>query len=247
MGLRCASCGYDNDPTRVYCHQCGTKLERGGAATPPPTGFTHPTEVLQPKRRSSGDWGRYFGMLGKLVLLAVVLAVAVLALLPAYEVPVAVEPDDGLAARYGELLRDASTARAPRAFAVPSADVNRWLVSSVKFSDPGGPMTLRPQRVYAVPGEGEVRVGLQAALPGAGQIYFEGVYAPVRTATGYRLEPRRYCLGRLPLPVFLGWPVQRQFDGLREALRVPLQQLAQASYIGVSPADVTLRWSEPVR
>src|SRR4030095_10369252 len=26
--LTCAQCGYENEPERVYCHNCGTKLER---------------------------------------------------------------------------------------------------------------------------------------------------------------------------------------------------------------------------
>ncbi|MFM8459652.1 MAG: zinc-ribbon domain-containing protein, partial [Chthoniobacterales bacterium] len=27
--MHCAGCGYENDATRVYCHNCGSKLEGG--------------------------------------------------------------------------------------------------------------------------------------------------------------------------------------------------------------------------
>jgi hypothetical protein len=84
---------------------------------------------------------------------------------------------------------------------------------------------------------------LEVNLAGVTAIFFEGDYAPVRGGNGYTLEPRRYSVGRLPLPVLLGWPVQKQLDGLGEALTGPLGQLSRASYIGVSPETVTLRWS----
>jgi hypothetical protein len=90
-------------------------------------------------------------------------------------------------------------------------------------------------------------VGLEVMVAGAARVFFEGDYEPVRREGGYILEPRRYSVGRLPLPVLLGWPVQKQLDGLAEALAGPLGQLARASYIGVSPEMVTLRWSDPAR
>lgn len=242
MGLLCKKCRYDNDPTRIYCHSCGTKLERGSSAAP--TGFTHPTDVLKMKKpRQPVEWGRYFGALGKVAILALLVAATVLALLPPHEVPAPVGADEGLASRLTDLLNDASSSPEARAFGLPADDVNRWLVSTVQLRGADGPLKLRPQRIYAVPGDGDVRLGLEVALPGAGHVFLEGDYAPVRGPGGYSLEPRRYSIGRLPLPVLLGWPVQKQMDGLANALPGPLGQLARASYIGISPESVTLRWS----
>lgn len=243
MGLRCTSCGYDNDPTRVYCHSCGVKLEHGAGAVSPPTGFTHPTELMKRKQpRRQVAWGRYFGALVKLALLAGVVAVVALALAPPREVPEPVEPDERLAMRLGSLVRDASAARDARAFAVPSEDVQVWLVSSVQFAENPGTARLQPQRVYAVAGDGELRVGLEALLMGAWNVFFEGDYVPVRTAEGYSWQARRYAIGRLSLPPVLGWPVERQLEGMREALAATLGQLERASYIGVNPESVTLSW-----
>jgi hypothetical protein len=248
MGLRCASCGYDNDPTRVYCHNCGTKLERTSAAPPPPTGFTHPTDVAKMKKpRAPVEWGRYLGALGRLTILAVVVAAVVMAFLPPHNVPPPVTADDGLALRLSGLLTDASSAGEARAFGLPASDANRWLVSTVKLEDSTGVVKLRPERLYLVPGEGQVRVGLEVALPWVGHLFFEGDYVPVRGGQGYTLEPRGYSIGRLPLPVLLGWPVKKQLEGLAGALTGPLGQLARASYIGVTPETVTLRWSDSGR
>jgi hypothetical protein len=183
----------------------------------------------------------------KLAVLALLVAAVALALLPPYKLPDPVEPDDNLATRLNGLLDDASSAPDARSFGLPAADVNRWLVSSVQLRGSDGPVKLRPERLYAVPGDGQVRVGLEVALPGAGQVFFEGDYAPVREGSGYTLQPRRYSVGRLPVPVLLGWPVQKQLDGLAAALGGPLAQLSRASYIGIDPEMVTLRWSDPAR
>jgi hypothetical protein len=244
MGLRCASCGHDNDPTRVYCHNCGTKLDRAAVVATPPTGFTHPTDVLKKGRRPTAGRGGLVGALAKLVILAALAAAVVLALLPPPDVPPPVVADEGLSARLNGLLDDASAATEPRAFALPAAEINRWLVSSVALRAIDAPLKLRPQRLYAVPGRGDLRVGLELALPGAGRIFLEGDYVPVRGPGGYTLRPRRYSIGRLPLPVLLGWPVQRQMDGLAGALAGPLEQFARASHIGIEPEAVALRWSD---
>lgn len=243
MALSCASCGYENDPTRVYCHNCGLRLERGRTA-PPPTGFTHPTDVARMKKpRRPVAWGLYFRAMCKLALLAVLAGAIVMALRPPGNVPAPVPQDESLALRLNALLDSSSSSTEARAFALPAGDINRWLVSSVTMREGGEAVPLRPERIYAVPGNGKVRVGLEVGLAGSLKIFFEGDYEPVLGGDGYTLVPRRYSVGRLQLPVLLGWPVQRQFDGLTGALAEPLGQLARASYIGVSPETVTLRWS----
>jgi hypothetical protein len=170
-------------------------------------------------------------------------ACVVLSLLRPDDVPAPVVSDDSAAVRFSELLTDASSAGDTRAFGVPAADVNLWLVSTVRFQPPTSAMQLRPERVYAVPGDGVVRVGLEAALPWWGAVFFEADYEPVMAAGGYAAKPRRLSIGRLPVPVLLGWPVERQFTGLGDALAGPLAEIAKASSISITPQEVTLRWS----
>ncbi|MEY3481854.1 MAG: hypothetical protein RIQ71_2629 [Verrucomicrobiota bacterium] len=244
MGLRCASCGYDNDPTRVYCHKCGTKLERGAVAPPPPSGFTHPTDVSKSKRlRSPVPWRRYLEFVLQFGLFATLAAVFTLALLPPRHLPAPVQGDESLAKRLSGLVRDSGASSSARSFSVPATDLHRWLVALVKFPEPDSEFRPKPRRVYCEQGDGFVRIGIEASLLDKLDVYFEGDYAPVPDGSGSTMKPLRYSIGRLPLPVALGWPVERQFDGLREALATPLAQLAKASYIGVSPEAATLRWA----
>jgi hypothetical protein len=215
------------------------------ATTPPaPTGYTHPTDILKAKaRRAPVNWGGFFGLFAKLALLSASAAAVYLVLLPPLGLPAPVKADAALARRLSSLAADSSFAASPRGFGVSSADLNQWLVSSVQLQGEGGTFSLRPERVYAVPGDGSIRIGLETALPGAGRTWFEGDFVPVRANGSYTLQPRAYSLGRLPVPVPLGWFVANQLAGLREALRAPLENLAAASDIKVKPNSVSLRWS----
>jgi len=244
MGLPCTACGFDNDPTRVYCHSCGVKLDRVATTPPAPTGYTHPTDILKSKaRRAPVNWGGFFGLFAKLALLSALAAAVYLALLPPLGLPNPVKADAGLARRYSSLVEQSSFAVSSRGFGVPSEEINQWLVSSVQLQGEGGTFSLRPERVYAVPGDGSIRIGLETDLPGAGRTWFEGDFVPVRIGGSYTLRPRAYSLGRLPVPVPLGWFVANQLAGLRNALRVPLENLAAASEINVKPDKVSLSWS----
>jgi hypothetical protein len=198
-------------------------------------------KMKQPGRRL--PLGAYLSALFKLVVIGGLCAALVLALMEPTDVPAPVTANDALAGRLSDLVADASSAGDTRAFGIPAADVNQWFVSSVKFEAPDSPMQLRPERVYAVPGDGVVRVGLVAGLPWWGKLYFEADYAPEQEGKGYTARARRFSIGRLPVPAVAGWAVERQFAGLAEALAGPLGQLAGASFIGISPETVSLRWS----
>jgi hypothetical protein len=195
------------------------------------------------KRARAGlPWAKYFAFLLKLCAVGFLLGAVVLALLPPRNLPPAVPGDEGVAERLSGLISDASEADSARSFAVPAADLQRWLAAAVKFQGTTGVLALDPRRIYLVPSNGRFRLGLELGLPAEKAVFMEGEYVPVRAGNGYTLRPAKYCIGRLPLPVFLGYPVERQFDGLKEALAVPLGQLAKASFIEVGPETVSLRW-----
>ena len=247
MGLCCVNCGYDNDPTRVYCHNCGLRLERATVSAPAPTGFSAPAEIQhkmeERKKRRHLPLGMYVSAAVKLVIFFGLVAAAVLAFLPPENIPPAVSPDEASALRISSLISDSSSAPGKRSFAVPSSDVVNWLVSKVKFRGASGAGLLQPERLYAAPGNGDVRVGIEVALPVGPHLYFEGVYAPRREGGGFGVEARRYSLGRLPLPSIAGIIASRQFAGLEDALSGPLSQLSHASDIVITPATTTLTWS----
>lgn len=195
------------------------------------------------KPRQPWAWGRYGGTFLRLFVLAGLLAAVVLALLPPRDLPPPAVADRQLAQRLSSLVAASAGASGTRAFSVPAGDINRWLVSSVSLKEGDGLYNLKPERVYAVPSDGEMRVGVETKLPIGLNLYVEGIFAPLPEGNGSGVETRGYAIGRLPLPAVAGLLVQRQFDNLAEALTVPLGQLAGASHIGITPEEVTLRWS----
>lgn len=195
------------------------------------------------KPRQPVEWGKYFAGLVRLAVLGGLVAAVVLALLPPRDLPPPVASDRALAQRLSSLVSASAEAGGTRAFSVPAADMNQWLVSSVALEAGDGLYRLPPERVYAVPGDGEVRVGVETKLPAGLKLYFEGLFAPVPEGPGSGLQARGYSVGRLPLPSAAGLLVQRQFDNLGQALAEPLGQLARARHIGITPEEVTLRWS----
>lgn len=248
MGLRCASCGYDNDPTRVFCHSCGTRLERTGEAAPSATGFTHPTDVAKMRKpRSPVPWGKRLVALFRLAVLAGLLAVIVLAVRPPVAVPPPVPADENLARRLSDLVAASSGAGGTRSFRIPAADVNRWLVSSAALTDGEDRFGFKPERLYAVPGEGVIRIGVEVMSPVGWPVFFEGIFAPVPDGGGTGLEARGYAVGRLPFPAAAAPLLGHRFASLAGALRVPLGQLSRAEHIGITPETVTLRWSGQAR
>jgi len=146
------------------------------------------------------------------------------------------------------LVAASAAADGTRSFNVPAADINTWLVSSVTLEPQSeGIVRLDPQRVYAVPGHGDLRLGLETKLTAGLHLYFEGCYVPAPAGDGTGLVARRFSVGRLPLPSVAGWLVKRQFDGFLDSLAGPLAELSSASHIGISPETVTLRWSGRTR
>lgn len=212
--------------------------------TAPPTVFTPAAEITATRtRKRSLPWGAYFSALVKLLILGVVAGLVVMALLPPPIVPPRLASDENLATRLNGLIEDSAGATGARAFSVPAVDASVWLATMVRLPSVSETSLLKPERLYLVPGEGEALVGLECALPLGLNVYFEGVYAPEPLGRGTTLVPRRYSIGRLPLPGVSGYLVQRQFDGLASALYGALQPLSQASQINVTPQNITMRWS----
>lgn len=219
---------------------------RGEGDPAPPSVFSQPPTIKARKRREPIAWGRYFLFFLRLLLLGGLIAVIVLALLPPPSLPAPVTPDEDVANRLSGLVQDAVTADGKRGFAISATDLQRWLLTMVKFRRPENPWEMEPQRVYTEQGDGSLRVGVEASVFRALNLYFEGKYTPVpATGGGYELKPLGYSIGRLPIPAepqWLGWVVSRQMSTLGEALAEPLSQLSKASQIQVTPEEVVLTW-----
>jgi hypothetical protein len=128
--IKCSECGHQNEPERVYCHNCGTKLDR--SLLPKPEEKKNYETPEQTRRRMKkmmdvrGSWvKRDFKALVKTLIFAAVVAALLLYWLPPESVPAGKdEPGD-------YALRDSWNAQmeSPQATRLEykEEDVNRYL------------------------------------------------------------------------------------------------------------------------
>ena len=167
--LVCKQCGYANEGERVYCHNCGTKLDR--SLLPSAAETEEPLEkkrkrikkIVNPKRGFFAGAGKTFVFTMLSSLLAAVLLL------------IAMAPDGVPAAGSNEIKPDGPTSMLEDALAQPKAvplqfkqdDINAFLASKVKGEGNGmlGD-SLKLVRAFAVLDDDQIRVTADETLFG---------------------------------------------------------------------------------
>jgi hypothetical protein len=173
--LPCGQCGYENEPERVYCHNCGSKLDRSLLPKVAPKDQEHPEKIRKRVQRmtnpNSGWIWRETKMLFKLAFFSALLAAGIL---------VFWEPDDLPEIKKSEELRLLSSdmmevmgSPTPARVSFSDNDVNQFLQKSIKTQD------------TVVPGIQLVH-GYVACKPGVLHIYAE--YSVLGISTYSRID-----------------------------------------------------------
>jgi hypothetical protein len=164
--LTCAQCGYTNEAERVYCHNCGTKLDR--SLLPKEEPKQQQESVAARRRRVRRMTNPDSGMLPHLkkalsvLFYAAIVATLVLIALPPENVPGKPEVADRM---LGSELLDAVESPQPRQLVFSENDVNAHLRSvRSKVGDivPG----MEFKRAFAQLEPGKVRIGIEETLFG---------------------------------------------------------------------------------
>ena len=190
--LPCGQCGYENEAERVYCHNCGAKLDR--SLLPKETEATKMETPEQARKRiakmtnpkKSGGLGALKTAANVLIYSAILAALFLIAQKPD-GVP---EVSKELAQRFVSTeIMDALDAPQPKRVDLTEAEVNAYLLQQLKSKD-GGVAGLEFKRAYVNLHPGVIHIGAEESLFGL----------PVFTGVLYRLEVKD---GKLA-PVLLG-------------------------------------------
>ena len=214
--LVCKECGFENEPERVYCHQCGAKLDR---SLLPPEALTpkeDPEEVRRRLRRMANPPGAGAKMtlrrLFASILLGAIFALIVLACLPPRDsAPPPPEQVENARLLSSELEDAVAAPGAPRRLVLTEPVVNAYLAANVRSRRVNnGASTYAPlfERVYVRFLDGNVcRMTQQQSLFGL-PLYTSCDYSP-STRTDGRLiaTPGAGAVGRMPLPATLMRPL----------------------------------------
>lgn len=243
VNLRCGQCGYDNEPERVYCHNCGAKLDR-----------TLLPKAEDDKNHESPDKARkrikkmtnpgsnpvlreFKALLSTLAWGAVVAALYLISRAPEG----APDPKAMLNATrlvQSELMETLESPT-PRAIAFSQDDLNQALKQSLRGEKSGVIPGMKFDRAWVKLTPGTARMNIQQSLGGyplysAAEYKVEmkdGKFAPVLTGGSY---------GRLPVHPAAMQYLDFPFKKLWAAMKRERDQIAKLQSIAITEGQVSL-------
>lgn len=165
--LVCPECQRQNEPERIYCHDCGARLDRSALAKVAPK-MEDPKQT-QRRLKQLLDPGRIkmrlmFFKISKLILGAAALAVLIEMLLPSRDVP---ERSKNIDLQQINLdLENAITSHSAAPLQYSEAQVNNYLVSVVKNKHAALSKYLEFERAFVNFNEGVCRITVERSLLG---------------------------------------------------------------------------------
>jgi hypothetical protein len=173
--LQCKECEYQNEPERVYCHNCGAKLDRSVLPKEEQIRRESPDRarkrIMKMTNPAASVLRRELGALVKTVIFAVLAAMLVQALREPENLPPA--KSNALPRLVASDLGNLADSATPQAGSFTEAELNTYLKSKVmpKGSMPG----VEVKRAYIDLEPGTVRIGLEKAIYGY-SIYMGSLY-----------------------------------------------------------------------
>ncbi len=240
--LPCKQCGYINEPERVYCHNCGTKLDRSVLPKEDQVPRESADKARNRIRRMANPGSNVVLREAKTLLQVLIYSILLAALIQIGRPPDAVPPvQDGVIARQiGTEIEDALAIPQPRSVTLAEPDINAFMQKAVKEGDSsflGG--MIKFKRAYVVLTPGICHIGLVKSLWGW----------PLYFGTDYRLEIANGSLaatnvagnlGRLEVhPLLMNW-LDSAFQGLWTALHREREHLNQMQSIIIEKGKIVL-------
>ena len=170
--LLCKQCNFENEPERVYCHNCGAKLDR--SLLPPEATRREDPVVVQERVRKMVSPRRGMGLRGvKHLIYSLVIASVLAALLLIIKPPRNIPQLSKEAVMTAPAIMDdlATLEEAPtpvsRAFRYPEDQVNAFLQNAVRGKDSTSyGVTMKFERVYIHFHEGYCSITTEQSIMG---------------------------------------------------------------------------------
>jgi len=239
--LVCPDCRHENEEERIYCHNCGARLDRSGVTSkkiplrPETRSQAHLKRMLDPKR---GRLKRTIAQFIKVLLGAAACAALVLMALPPDL------PPEKANNNFGPLINmdliTAISSRRPTPLVYSEADVNGYLASRLRPQNNANKSAFFPlRRVVVQFQEGQCAVTIERQLFGY-SIYGGGSYQ-VKVENG-KLATRatRSFIGRLPIAPFLSQVSSLMMEKAWTSLEQERKSAARLAGIEFHPQSVSL-------
>jgi hypothetical protein len=238
--LICPECRRENEAERIYCHDCGARLDRTALAKAPPKG--EDVKETQRRLRTMLDPQRakmrlIFFKISKLILGAAAAAAIIQMILP---------PDMPPRAKTGEFppqinldLENAAINHNPAPLPYTEAQVNAYLGSALKSKQAALSNILQFERATVIFDEGICRITAERSLFGFS--FFTTTLAKVALKDGtLNASNLGGSIGRLPIHPFLMKYADVMFADLWAALDRERKAVAKMNAIEFHPQAVVL-------
>ena len=223
--LLCKGCGYANESQRVYCHNCGVKLDRDLLAAqeqrPAEPSAKRQREVKKIMSPERGSFGKLCKTVFKTLALAALAGALIDAALPPEGfVPGTTKGEEATEApQIDSILENLSATHDGKRIALREADVNAYLRRERFKKLPSWLTDALPLKALVQFEEGTGRLTFQASVAGyplratlSGNLKIDKDAKLVATCTGGNI-------GRLPIPAelarYAGWALPTLLDSMK--------------------------------
>jgi hypothetical protein len=240
----CKQCGYVNEGERVYCHNCGTKLDR--TLLPPEEPKETPEQTRKRIRKLTRPPKRTFGQLMRSAILVLVWALVVAAVILALRSPRDVPPmPEGLmnAPAIAIALEEALAAPEPRRLVLPQDGINAYLYNTVRSKRDDSAKYSKFERVFVSLHDGAVHMTSQQSVLGY-PLYASASYK-LSISNGLAAENIGGNFGRLPVHPSLMKYADVIFRHVFEVLSHEKRLLGQMQQIAVGDRQITVATKSP--
>lgn len=257
----CSHCGSENDSTRVFCGNCGTRLPavepEPAAAGPggpgrcaPPISKPFRKPPLKPLQKPAGR-----GLVGTLMsLIWSLIVTAFLAGILAGLVQMVREPDQ-IPARSGAstavatetvaALRELGSSTRPITWAIKQSAINEFLAATIQGETPSGADNwprIKFERAFVRLESGRLALGIERSVLNR-SLYVMLEVVPESLPQGLDAKVVGGTIGRLPVPPALLPVFLRLFQPTITGLTDTFDLIRKAKSVTVTPADITLQWA----
>jgi hypothetical protein len=239
--LQCKECQYENEPERVYCHNCGAKLDRSVLPKEEQIRRESPDRarkrIMKMTNPGASRFRRELGALVKTIICAVFAAALVQALRAPEHIPAS--KSDAPARLLASDLNDIAEAPSPKAIRLTEEDINSYLRTGkvvAKGSIPG----VEFKRAYIDLEPGTALVGVEKSLYGY-SLYMGALYR-VEASSGVLITTNiGGNVGRLAIhPLIMERVAPLLFGSLADAMKREYRLLGQMQTVIVRKDTVDM-------
>ena len=246
--IKCNQCGHENDLTRVFCQNCGGRLERPeGMAGPKISG---PTRVpTGPRKLKTGmSFGAAAGKVLRAVISTIIIAALIAVLIqmarkPA-DIPEAKPANDVVASQNYQMLTTMAESPYATGFDLKQDQINNYMAARIMPAEAPEGATVRAQfqRAFVILGTGEATFYVEQKFLGLPvYMYVTGVPESQGNSTTFRATGGG--VGHVKLAPPLVPLVEKVVAPVVTSVTEAVDLLSKATAIKVEPGVAKLSWA----